>query len=689
MDESSKSSYIDIPWPQRPWQPLMRTIDVVDLDVEDMVRTAAQNGIDCLVVNAAGFTAWYPTRLPSQRPNPFMTDDFLGNVISAAAKYNLQVYGRVDISKGFLDWYQAHPDWYVVDGQGRPVRYWDLYETCFTGPYVQTHNFQIIDELLSIYPLDGLFYNFYYLPRCHCDRCQRIVQQETGQPVPDGSQLDPVYERWRHQTLATYTARLRNRIRHHRPQARLIAYHHTQKGWDPRLMADTVDIWGAQISSPLLSNPLDPQPKWLYWPGEEAHKGYALKPGVPPLLWLSYSEMFSSRRVLQPADRLVVHMSQAIAHGAGVCPGLNGVSTRQDDARPLTAVAAKQRQLAEIRQFLIGTTSAARIALVYSPESFWFGPDGGQPVGAAYGHLAEFRGLYAALVDSRFPLDVQMSGRLEASILTQYQVIILPAVHCLLEPDIDILTEWVREGGRLVMTADSGVMDAQGRPRESPPIPLMESLPNPVQQATGAYLAVSDDTLRAALDGTRLISLAQDFWPLETDRGQTDLSLIGPFRNNAPEFTFWEEGQTGPPGLVRRPMGQGEIIQLPWRIGALYYHLAIPDYLKLVAWLMERAVGPPPVISTAPISVEIVYREQWTERGKRWLIHLVNNTAAAERPLLSHVPLGQIIVKVGCAANRGYLAIANREVSVTRDGEWSVIRLSQLHQHELIVLTAG
>jgi hypothetical protein len=83
----------------------MRTIDVVDLDVEDMVRTAAQNGIDCLVVNAAGFTAWYPTRLPTQRPNPYMTGDFLGEVVWAAAKYNLLVYGRVDISKGFSDWY--------------------------------------------------------------------------------------------------------------------------------------------------------------------------------------------------------------------------------------------------------------------------------------------------------------------------------------------------------------------------------------------------------------------------------------------------------------------------------------------------------------------------------------------------------------------------------------------------------
>jgi hypothetical protein len=665
----------------------MRTIDVVDLDVEDMVRTAAQNGIDCLVVNAAGFTAWYPTRLPTQRPNPYMTGDFLGEVVWAAAKYNLLVYGRVDISKGFSDWYLAHPDWYVVDSKGQPVRYWEMYETCFTGPYVQTHNLQIIDELLSTYSLNGLFYNFFYLSGCHCDRCQRIVQQETGQPIPDGSRLDPVYERWRHQTLATYTARLRDRIRRHRPQARLIAYHHTQKGWDPRLMAEVVDIWGAQISSPLLSNPLDPQPKWLYWPGEEAHKGYALKPGGPPLLWLSYSEMFSSRRALQPADRMIVHMAQAVAHGAGVCPGLNGVSTRQDDTRPLAAVAAKQQQLAKISKFLTGTTSAARIALVYSPESFWFGSDQGKPVGADYGHLAEFRGVYAALVDSRFPLDVQMSGRLEASLLTQYQMVILPAVHCLLDRDINFLTDWVREGGRLVMTADTGLLDADGRPRRSPPTPLLESLPGPVQQAIGAYLAVSSDTLGAVLDGTKLMSLAQDFWPLETNSRQTDLSLIGPFRNNAPEFTFWKEGQVGPPGLVRRPVGQGEIIQLPWRIGALYYHLGIPDYLKLVAWLTEQAVGPPPVISTAPISVEVVYREQQTETGKRWLIHLINNTAAAERPLLSSVPLGQITIKVSCPANQGHLAIANQEVPVSKDGAWSVVRLTQLHQHELIVLT--
>jgi len=674
------------PWPRRPWQPLMRLTDVVNLDVEAMVSDAAAHGVDCLIVSAGGFTAWYPTQLSCQRRNPYMTGDFLGEVVAAAKRHGLQVYGRMDISKGYVEWYQQHPDWYAVDADGTPIRYWELHETCFTGPYFQEYNLQIIDELLTNYPLDGLFYNFYLLQSCHCERCQEVVQTAIGQRVPTGSRLDPTYERWRHQALADYTARIRNRIHHHRPEARLMVYHHLQKGWDPRLMADAVDIWTAQASSPLLRNPLDPQPAWLYWIGEEVQKGQVLKPGVPPMLWLSYSEMFASRRVLQPADRLVTHIAQGAAYGASVCPSLNGVPGRQEDPRPLQAVAAKQHELERLAPFLEKTTVPTRVALVYSPDSFWFGPDQGEPGGRKHGHLPEFRGLYAALIDSRYPFDVLIGGTLNAPTLQRYAVVILPALHCLTDADALALDRWVRDGGCLMATADTGVANADGHPRTRPAAPVFAPLPGEAQSATGGYLRIADPALRAALGGSSLIALESAFLPLSIQGAHTDLCLLGPFRNNAPEFTFWEGGTVGPPGLVHQHFGQGHSIRLPWYIGGLYNTAAIPEYPVLLGWLLEQVTGPSPIMTNAPPSVQVVLREQHRPSGTRWLVHLINNTAAAERPLLSTVVLPPVTVRVRCPARRVYLAVADHEARATRDGEWISVRTGSLFQHELLVL---
>src|ERR1035437_4166113 len=96
---------IEKPYPRRPWQPLMKAVDVINLDIDGLVFTASKQGIDCLIVNAGGFYCWYPSKLACQTINPYLTYDFLGQVTLAAHKAGIQVYGRVDIGKGLPETY--------------------------------------------------------------------------------------------------------------------------------------------------------------------------------------------------------------------------------------------------------------------------------------------------------------------------------------------------------------------------------------------------------------------------------------------------------------------------------------------------------------------------------------------------------------------------------------------------------
>jgi hypothetical protein len=673
-------------FPRRPWQPLMRVIDVRDLDVEALADRVADSGADSIIVNAGGFVAWYATSRPGQYKNPHMAGDFLGEITEAAHARGLAVIGRIDISKGFGTSFRRHPDWFVVDENGNPHRYWDLYSTCFTGRYWQDENFAIVDEILGSYPLDALFYNFYYAERCHCSRCAALVLEATGAAPPPAAATTPAYERWRHELVADYTKRLAEHVHTRSPQTMLMAYHHMHEGWDPRSIASAADVWTAQISRPLTGNPLDPQPSWQYWSGEEARIGHALRPSAPPLLALTYSQMFASRRVSQPADRLIADMAQAVAHGASPCPALNGVPDRQDDPRPIEPVFAMQRFLARNEEVIWAESEPVQVSLMFSPDSHWYGPDKAQPSGAKHGHRSEFRGLYAALTRSRFPFDVCVAGRLDETELAHYSVIVLPAVRCLSDEDAAILDDWVYRGGTLISTADSGDADHNGVARLKPSCDSLAPLAGLPEDVSGAYLAISDPRLREAVGGTDLVAVTSDFWPRGPLVGNRDLELVGPLKNNAPEYSFFDGQGRGLPGLYTISLGAGRTVHIPWRIGSVNYHHSVPEYSGLIRYLLEKYAGNCPVQTDAPASVEVVYKaQQRPDGGRRWVLHLINSTTAEGQPRLETIRLPEFTVGVRCVATAARLALAGTDLEVSSNGDFSCVRLPGLGTHEIVV----
>lgn len=662
----------------------MRVVDVKGLDVDKLVARVADSGADSILVNAGGFVAWYRTRRPNQYQNPYMLGDFLGEITTAAHHRRLAVIGRIDVSKGFGTSFRKHPDWYAVDEHGHPQRYWDLYSTCFTGQYWQAENFAIVDEILGKYPLDALFYNFFYAERCFCSRCVGLVIEATGAPPPPAAATTPAYERWRHQLVADYTGRLAEHV--HSQQTLLMVYHHMHEGWDPRSVAAATDVWTSQISRPLTPNPLDPQPSWQYWSGEEARIGRALKPSAPPLLALTYSQMFASRRVSQPADRLIADIAQGVAHGASPCPALNGVPDRQDDPRPIEAVFDMQRFLARHEDVIWSESEPAQIGLLFSPDSHWFGPDCAQPCGAEHGHRSEFRGLYTALTHSRFPFDVCVAGHLDEAELARCQVLILPAVRCLSDKDGALLDDWVYRGGTLIATADSGDADQNGVARSEPTCDSLAPLAGVPENVSGGYLAIRDPRLREALGGTEFVAITSDFWPNGPLVGHRDMELVGPMKNNAPEYSFFDGQGRGVPGLYMTSLGAGRTVRIPWRIGSLIYHHSVPEYFEIVNYLLTNHSDQCPVQTDAPRSVEVVYKAQCKPDGtRRWLLHLINSTTAEGQPRLETIRLPEITLRVRCTANSARLALADTSLDMTRQGEMACVRLPGLGTHEMVI----
>jgi len=216
----------------------------------------------------------------------------------------------------------------------------------------------------------------------------------------------------------------------------------------------------------------------------------------------------------------------------------------------------------------------------------------------------------------------------------------------------------------------------------------------PLDGMTGTklLLELSDETqrtrltreseLRARLEGIPHVGADGEFWSPPVPDAQHDLRLIGPFRNNAPEFTL-VEGDGAEPGRIRRAHGKGEAIWLPWRIGALHHLFAITDYAAILGHLLESAIGTPPIVTTAPAAVEcILYGHP---RGV--VLHLVNGAAAQTKPLIATVPLAGFEVAVATDATHATRLDTGAKLAATRDGGMLRFVVDRLDSFLAVALT--
>lgn len=673
-------------WWQQPvrfFQHLLREVDAVGLDPTALIEEVRAMGAGAYIVMGGGFSAWYPTTLASQRINPHLSGDFLGDTIAAAGRVGIKTIVRMDISKGQPELLAANPDWFTYNQDGLPNLIWEMPQTCATGPFWQVETFAILDELLARYPADGFFFNFLNVGRCYCSRCKAEVRAATGADVPLAGVRTPAYERWRQLFLASYMKRVRECIRARSPEAVLIPYHHVRDGWSYRLMAEAGDIVSAQVSNPLAVNPVDPQPQWNHWAAEEALASRAVKLGVPPILVQTGSEFFASRQTAIPADRMIRNLIQIAAHGGNTTPSLNG-RLKQDDPRTIPHLLEFARYQKANTEWYKDLKSVARVAVIRSQDSMDWGPDAGRPAGDPRncGHVAEFRGIYEILVQLRYPGDVLIADNLQISQLEKYGVVILPAVSCLSMGDAAALDAYVAAGGTLIATADVAANNQDGEPRNTPALACLPYLPGSPHNVFGGYFKLVDADLRKAFGNIPHIGADGDFWsPAGAERMNADLRLIGPFRNNAPEFTV-VQGSGAEPGLLGSAYGKGRASWLTWRPGALHHFSAIPEYVTLFGYLLKRAVGDPAIRSDASCAVEFILYSH--PRGQ--VLHLLNGAAMQTKPLVETVPLAGFTVRIRGNADRAIQLNTGAWLPLERDGADAVIRLERLDTFAVVVL---
>jgi hypothetical protein len=61
----------------------------------------------------------------------------------------LVVLARMDSNRAHQNLYEAHPDWFAVDGNGQGYRAADLYTTCINSPYYEQYLPDVMREIIE------------------------------------------------------------------------------------------------------------------------------------------------------------------------------------------------------------------------------------------------------------------------------------------------------------------------------------------------------------------------------------------------------------------------------------------------------------------------------------------------------------------------------------------------------------
>ncbi len=620
--EKRADTHIAAPvWWKRPYRMVQTNLRQPDAlyDQRKLAKEVKAFGADVLLYNIGGIYAFYPTKLALHAVNPYMKGDALGDAIEAAHSQGLSLVGRFDMSKATRIAYEAHPDWFVHNIKGNALEYNGTYQACVNGGWYQDYALEIISESLSAYDLDGVFFNMFgytnftysgdYFGICVCDNCRRRFRLMYGRELPlkedfsDSAYAD--YLAFKERTSLDLRSKVYKHIKQVNPKVAMTGHR-----------GDS-DLIRMEVQRAVDR----PQPEWPYQAGEQARWAAAYGRGKvfssTSTNFVDYAWRFHS----ETGGYHMLRFAQQLASGAALDFYLLGVMD-QDDKTPFNDISHLFKWHERNQAHYTGLRSAARIGLYDSHRNTVYGK---RTASGDMGNKA-FRGAYRMLVESRLPFDFVTddvaAGEKGVEMLSRYAAILLPNVSCLSEEEATALDAYVRQGGVLLATGDTGFYDQHGIARDKPVLECLpiEDKPMARNHMRGSYFRIGKGEIPtphsslAMLDGRYFVARPKD-------GAETLLQLLPPQRFGPPELCF-PDLESELPGVISGRYGKGKAVYVPWNPEWQYHRDSLPTHRVLIADLIARNIEPAPVKLEGKGSLEVTVQAQ--DSTNSLLVHVVN-----------------------------------------------------------------
>ena len=730
---SGAVSVNDVPWFKRVkrWGQINITLDTAaNFDIawwRDYWKKTQTQGI---VLNAGGIYAYYPTKVPHHYRAPLLGDhDLFGDLCRAAHEDGLVVFARMDSgSVPTEEFYNAHPDWFSVDANGKPFITDGRYRTCVNGPYYNEHIPAILTEIATLYKPEGFADNSWaglgVSTPCFCENCKKSFLKYSGKEIPRTKNWnDPVFREW-------------------------IAWNYKRRSeiWDlftntSKAAGGPTCIWSGMTSGSVISSGdfrdlkeicnradiimLDHQSRTSdggFQQNAEVGKYIHGLLGWDKVAAESMA-IYGPRLASKTAPETQMWMLEGIA--GGIAPWWHTISGYHEDRRRYESVSPVYLWHKANEKYLFDRTPIATVGVVWSQgNSNWFGRDD-----TSTRVELPWRGIMNALVRARIPFVPVNADHIDRE-AKNLSSLVLPNFGAMTDAQVASVKRFVADGGGLLATGESSLYDGFGDPRadyalgdlfgahlSGPAKPLSSesslSLRRGEVRSLHTYLRLTPELGRnvdGPHNGTEPIVTSQrhsvfkgfdktDIIPyggllerVKTDSGAKVLLTFIPVSPTMPPEDAWMRvPRTDIPGLiVNTTAGGGRIAFMPADIDRQFARENSPDHgnllANLVSWVSKDNI--PLIVEGAGLIDCNLYHQPG-----RLILHMTNLISAGtwRTPMDEFIPIGPITVKLkltkeiqGKSINM--LVSGQKIPAVVKDG-WCHFQIKSILNHEVVVVS--
>jgi len=588
----------------------MGEIETID-DARAIVKPLADQGYNAVIVSGLHMRYTY-VPLWETRILPYMK-----YLCQAAHEAGLKVIDHYDVPIFYSGGYpfllaEDHLDWTQRDIRyGTPSRIY-----CINNPDFRNHFFTWNRRVqresgIDAYQIDEVYFQSKH--HCGCEHCRRLFKEATGFELPRepdspvlNNDADPLWQLWR-LWQRTSTQKFKRdflaAIRKENPAVFLSSY--------------TTTYYSANAGGGL-------------WP--TVFVSYAVgKEGVSRLPFQNYRYCIADRRLYHSltdafdsapwmlwypltgsAGRFCWAMSQACNDAQW------HVSKVSSSIRDLIKWPHKSRKL-DFETF-------ADVAMVFSEKSksasLWTG----------YYHGMETLGWGEAMVDANIQYHNLHEIAVTPELLSRYKLVILPRMTLIDEPSREAVDAYVRNGGKLIVTAETGLLDEAKRPREDFLLGEMMNV---------RFVDFRHAPFEVVMPGHPTLTFDRERMLYKHGARMLHVQLRDPAKSRI-IATFRKDGQEYP-GIVETKCGKGTVYYVATFLGVSSFELGLhegrkdifrrnPDSARFMAAWLREVLGDGETVSAIDIPDKLIYTT-WLKKGGRELnIHFLN--------VQDHRPLG-------------------------------------------------
>jgi hypothetical protein len=716
MTPSTNGSWFD--QPMRWAQLTLVENDPVQYDVNFWLDFFKQAHCDAACLSAGGCVAYYPTEIPLHYRSPFMGDrDPFGELYAGCRELGMHIIARTDPHAVHDDVYEAHPDWVMHGPDGKPVRHWadpDLWVTCALGPYNFDFMTQVTREIVTRYPVDGVFSNRWMGHGiCYCEHCERNFKAATGYDLPRDGETPVLFRLLRGHDSG------RNRERQHPALQAYIVW------WQDRLF-ELWDVWDRAVREVVPHARFIPnaggahgmldmqrigekseilfadrqarrglQPSWSNGKnGKEFRATMGRKP-IGGIFSMGVEERYRWKDSIQHPEEFRLFVADGVAKG--LRPWFTKFSGMIYDPRWLKPVADMYAMYHQWEPYLRNEAPVADVALVYSQQTWNY--YGGEKAFEKVDDHAN--GFYHALIEARIPFEMVHEGLLDTENTRQFKTLILPNIAALSDRQCQQLRDFVHRGGSLVATYETSLYDEWGVRRDDFGLADLfgvrysGGIEGPMQNS---YLAIERDPVTrvfhpilAGLEDTGRIINGVNRVKVEitTPLPYAPLTLIPSYPDLPMEMVWPRINQTDIPQVYVRQVGKGRVVYFPWDVDRSFWEVLCVDHGRLLTNAVDWATDAErPVTVTGQGVLDVTV---WRQKDSM-TVHLVNltNPMMMKGPIREFIPLGEQTVRLrlpeGKAVAGVHLLRAGTTPEVRHEAGAVSVRVPSILEHEVVAI---